>query len=194
MAGLNAARLAGGLPLVTLTRASAYIGVLIDDLVTQGVTEPYRMFTSRAEYRLALRADNAEMRLTPLGIEWGCVRPARQAAFSLLRAEHRAFTESGEAAESRGARIAQADAHYAGYLRRQAAEIKAREQDDAIRLPVDFDYGGVGGLSTEIREKLERIRPRSLGHAGRIEGMTPAALGAIFGALKKARRLERDAA
>jgi tRNA uridine 5-carboxymethylaminomethyl modification enzyme len=82
-----------------------------------------------------------------------------------------------------------ADTHYAGYLRRQNAEIKAREQDEAVRIPEHFDFAAVGGLSNEIREKLQRVRPRNLGQAGRIEGMTPAALGAIFGSLKKSRRL-----
>ena len=189
MAGLNAARLAGGGETVTLSRAQAYIGVLIDDLVTQGVSEPYRMFTSRAEYRLSLRADNAETRLTPLALAWGCAGAERRAAFARLQAEIAAFAAHGESPESRGAAIARADAHYAGYLRRQEAEIKARAQDEAIRVPAAFNYASIGGLSAELREKLERVRPQTLGQAGRIEGMTPAALGAIFGALKKSRRL-----
>ena len=189
MAGINAARRAGNLPHVTLSRAQAYIGVLIDDLVTQGVTEPYRMFTSRAEYRLSLRADNAEIRLTPLGQEWGCIGAKRQTAFAQLQAEIAAFQDNPDAPDSRAARIVRADTHYAGYLTRQNAEIKAREQDEAVRIPASFDYARVGGLSNEIREKLERVRPQNLGQAGRIEGMTPAALGAIFGALKKPRRI-----
>jgi tRNA uridine 5-carboxymethylaminomethyl modification enzyme len=186
MAGLNAARAAGGGAAVKLGRADAYIGVLIDDLVTQGVTEPYRMFTSRAEYRLKLRADNAEFRLTPLGLGWGIVGPERQAAFAALEAEIAAMCGTPQG-ESKAAEILRADLHYAGYLTRQNAEIRARERDEAVIIAESFDYGTVGGLSSELREKLERARPETLGAAGRIEGMTPAALGAIFGALKRRR-------
>jgi tRNA uridine 5-carboxymethylaminomethyl modification enzyme len=186
MAGINAANRANDQASIKLARAQAYIGVLIDDLVTRGVTEPYRMFTSRAEHRLRLRADNADLRLTALGIEWGCVGPDRQSAFAALRAAMAGASADGRLS-AMAADIRAADQHYAGYLSRQDQEIKARAKDDAVLIPDDFNYATVGGLSAELRTRLERFRPASLGDAGRLEGMTPAALGAVFAALRRPR-------
>lgn len=181
LAGINAARAAAGALPVILDRASSYIGVLVDDLVTQGVTEPYRMFTSRAEYRLSLRTDNADLRLTPSGIGWGVVGPERARAFRTFAAALGEATFTPE--ETWPARVRAtlgADALYAGYLRRQEAEIASFRRQEKIRLPGGLDYTRIGGLSAELRCKLEMIRPVTLGAAARISGMTPAALAAVM--------------
>jgi tRNA uridine 5-carboxymethylaminomethyl modification enzyme len=231
LAGLNAARLAGGQSPVWLDRTESYLGVMVDDLTTQGVSEPYRMFTSRAEFRLSLRADNADLRLTDKAIGWGCVGSARTAAFteyriSLHEALARARLEGlpavamdrvGAVAPADGrwrsvldlagndsvawpllcdafpwlldlpARVAEqlrTDARYAGYLHRQQAEVRLSRREDSVDLAlVAFD--DIGGLSTEIREKLNKIRPESLGAAARIQGMTPAALASIAAHVRK---------
>ncbi|MGH7087102.1 MAG: tRNA uridine-5-carboxymethylaminomethyl(34) synthesis enzyme MnmG [Acetobacteraceae bacterium] len=186
LAGLNAARRAGGMEAVSLDRAGSYIGVLIDDLVTQGVTEPYRMFTSRAEYRLSLRADNADLRLTELGVGWGIVGATRAERFQAHLADLAAARQTpGAACSPRVRATLAADALYAGYLRRQGAEIQAFRRAEQVRLPEALDYRRIGGLSAELTGKLEQIRPASLGAAARIPGMTPAALAALTAFLAK---------
>ena len=234
MAGWNAARSAAGRDPIILGRDQAYIGVMIDDLVTKGVTEPYRMFTSRAEYRLTLRADNADQRLTPLGVNEGIVGPARAVAWASksaglteasLVSRETVFTPKeagllGIPVNADGQRRSirdllsypgvtldvftticpqiadwspqvreqiEIDAGYAGYLDRQAADAEALRREEALALPVDLDYAAIGGLSNEVREKLDRVRPRSLGQAGRIEGMTPGALTALLAHVKKSK-------
>ena len=236
VAGLNAALAAGGGEPFALDRADAYIGVMIDDLVTRGVTEPYRMFTSRAEYRLLLRADNADQRLTPLGLKLGAVGAARHAAFTAkaaalaaARRRVRELTLSPNAWRAHGlpvnldgqvrsahevlaypkvdiARLGaiwpelaslppavaeqlEIDAHYAGYLARQSADIAAFRKEEDLLLPPELDYDGIGGLSNEVREKLKLHRPATLGAAGRIPGLTPAALTALLGHARRARRV-----
>ena len=239
VAGVNAAREAGGLEPVTFDRAEAYIGVMIDDLVTRGVTEPYRMFTSRAEFRLSLRADNADQRLTRKGIEIGLVKEKRAQMFhvkqSLLtnaRSKLETLTMTPNIASDLGwkinqdgrrrtameylaypdidfemisrawpelegtpeeiARQMEIDAQYAGFLERQKADVAALRRDENLRLPPDLDYSKVGGLSNEVRTRLERVRPTTLGQAGRIEGITPSALTALLSHVR--RKLPKESA
>ena len=239
VAGINAALVAGGgVARFNVTRADGYLGVMIDDLVTRGVTEPYRMFTSRAEYRLTLRVDNADQRLTPLGIATGCVGTARRQAFAskakrLAEAEALlcSLTLTPDQAAKHGlninrdgrrrsafellaypeielSRIADIwpeireidrkiadqlsiNARYAVYVKRQQLDIASFRKDEAIVIPPDFVFAALPGLSTELRQKLERHRPTSLGHAARLDGMTPAALMLLLAHLKKGAAAKR---
>lgn len=187
VAGINAAAAALGRPWLLLDRSSSYLGVMIDDLVVQGVTEPYRMLTARAEFRLSLRADNAEVRLGLLAEATGCLSPSRAAHHAERQQWRSRLTDMqrrGEEAPTDAPcdlveEIA-ATALYAPYVARQAAEVERLKLDDGILLPATLDYRSVAGLSTEMIERLEASRPETLGAAGRVRGVTPAALSAVL--------------
>ena len=235
VAGLNAALAALERDPIVFSRADSYIGVMIDDLTTRGVSEPYRMFTSRAEFRLSLRADNADQRMTPLGLQLGCVGEARKVAFrekmdaldkarELLQA--RTFTpkeirsagiqvrEDGKrrtawevlafpnapfaaleqldpslAGIDREAREqARRDAMYVNYIKRQRTDIDALRREEALAIPPDLDFRRISGLTNEAISALESARPATLAQAGRLQGVTPAALVLLLGHIRKAKR------
>ena len=172
-AGLNAAAHALDLVNVRFDRRSSYIGVMIDDLTLQGVSEPYRMMTARAEYRLSLRADNATTRLGEAAIAANCLSERRRVHVE-AHLKLRGTTAWAETEEGR------ADATYAPYVERQQREWAAVRKDSAVWIPVDLDYGAVPGLSTEMVERLSASRPETLDQASRVHGVTPAALSAVY--------------
>mgnify|MGYP001179562267 CR=1 FL=1 len=236
LAGINAAfKAGGGVRSLVLSRADAYLGVMIDDLVTRGVTEPYRMFTSRAEFRLRLRADNADTRLTPIGMELGCIRGVRGRVFAEKKAglgkaralldrfslspneAHRVGIEVNRDGRRRSGfellalpgvdlqslrsiwpelneiprqlgDLVEVDARYSAYVERQIADVEALRRDEAVAIPAGFEYSAIAGLSSEVLQKLEKYRPGTLAQAGRIDGMTPAALMLVLAALKRQKR------
>lgn len=233
LAGVNAALSAkGDHRIFTVDRSEGYLGVMVDDLITKGVDEPYRMFTSRSEYRLFLRADNADMRLTEKGWQIGCVDQDRYTVFKAKKeaiGQFRTETENnfilpvelekyGVAVKQDGIRRSafnvmsyhdvsreticsvwpqfeavppavyeqvEIEARYSGYIKRQLADIEVFKKDENLRLREDIDYGKIGGLSREMVAKLSKVRPSTIGEASRIPGVTPAAVTAILGYIKK---------
>ena len=191
IAGLNAARAVRGQTPWCPKRSEAYMGVMIDDLITRGAPEPYRMFTSRAEYRLSLREDNADQRLTPIGRDMGLVDDTRWRFFERKRAAISAGGPSTDDDAEFAAQVTLAlevERKYAGYLARQDAEVERLERHESLELPESLDFEQVRGLSSEIRERLQEVRPRTLGQAGRIPGLTPVAVSLLLVHLKKTGR------
>ena len=213
MSGINAARRVQDLPAVILRRDQAYIGVLIDDLVMKGTVEPYRMFTSRAEYRLLLRQDNADMRLASIGHEIGLLDSGKHGAFlkkkRLIEGEilrlRTTHTASGSLAQilkrpevtyatlpgrienidAEVARQVEIEVKYAGYVDRQHGEVEKFHNMENRRIPENFDFDAVSSLRTEARQKLTKIRPENLGQASRISGVSPADISVLMVSLKR---------
>lgn len=186
VAGANAAAAALDLPSLTVARDQGYIGVMIDDLVLQGASEPYRMLTARAEYRLALRADNAASRLTPLGLDVGVVSDARRSWWA-DRVEQLTRARAGTTGVDADVALeVETDALYAPYVQRQDAERRSLAASDAMVLEGNIEWTSISGLSNEMVERLTRARPRTLGDARRVRGVTPAALAAIMITAKRA--------
>ena len=177
-AGLNAAARAMDIDEVRFDRRSSYIGVMIDDLTLQGVSEPYRMMTARAEHRLSLRADNATTRLGSAALAVGCLSDRRRRHIE----QHLASRSTGDWAQTEEGR---ADALYAPYVERQQREWEVVRRDSAIWLPAELNYAAVPGLSAEMVERLSAARPETLDQASRIPGVTPAALSAVYVAVNR---------
>lgn len=238
VAGLNAALKVLDREPLHFTRADSYIGVMIDDLTTRGVVEPYRMFTSRAEFRLSLRADNADQRLTPIGLEIGCVGGERSSMFSskmerLSAAKSQLTEKTFTPKEVRAAGInvnqdgnrrdgmailafpdvhfgdlvplmpeiesvdeeirlqVERDALYANYIARQQKDVEAMKRDESYEIPRGFDYFAMEGLSSEMKQKLSNAKPENIAQAGRVEGVTPAALTLLLAKLRRDQKVRK---